>query len=36
MFSVPMGEGAESALAAWMQSEDGQDFYMFLTKEYQD
>lgn len=36
MFSVPMGESAESALAAWMQSDDGQDFYMFLTKEYQD
>jgi hypothetical protein len=36
MFSVPMGENAESALAAWMQSEDGQDFYMFLTKEYED
>jgi hypothetical protein len=35
MFSVPMGESSESALSAWMQSEDGQDFYMFLTKEYE-
>lgn len=35
MFSVPMGESAESALAAWLQSEDGQDFYMFLVKEYE-
>lgn len=34
-FSVPMGESPESALAAWLRSDDGQDFYMYLVKEYE-
>lgn len=34
-FSVPMNETPESALAAWFKTEDGQEFYMFLVREYE-
>lgn len=34
-FSVPMNETPESALSAWFKSEDGQEFYMFLVREYE-
>lgn len=35
MFSVPMDEAPESALAAWLKSDDGQEFYMYLVREYE-
>lgn len=35
MFSVPMDESPESALAAWLKSDDGQEFYMYLVREYE-
>jgi len=34
-FSVPMNETPESALSAWFKTEDGQEFYMFLVREYE-
>lgn len=34
-FSVPMDETPETALAAWLRSEDGQEFYTFLVREYE-
>lgn len=34
-FSVPMDETPESALSAWLKSEEGQEFYMFLVREYE-
>lgn len=35
MFSVPMDETPEKALAAWIKTEEGQDFYTFLVREYE-
>jgi len=35
MFSVPMDETPEQALASWIRSEEGKEFYMFLVKEYE-
>lgn len=34
-FSVPMDETPESALSAWLKSEEGQEFYTFLVREYE-
>lgn len=34
-FSVPMNETPESALSAWFKTQDGQEFYMFLVREYE-
>jgi hypothetical protein len=35
MFSVPMDETPEKALAAWIKTDEGQDFYTFLVREYE-
>ena len=35
MFSVPMDETPEKALAAGIKTEEGQDFYTFLVREYE-
>lgn len=35
MFSVPMDETPEKALASWIKTEEGQDFYTFLVREYE-
>ena len=35
MFSVPMDETPESALKAWLKTDEGQEFYMFLVREYE-
>ena len=35
MFSVPMGESVESALAAWFKTEDGHEFYQYLVNHYE-
>lgn len=34
-FSVPMDETPETALRAWLKSDEGQEFYMFLVREYE-
>lgn len=34
-FSVPMNETPETALRAWLKSDEGQEFYMFLVREYE-
>jgi hypothetical protein len=34
-FSVPMNETPEAALSAWFKTEQGQEFYMFLVREYE-
>jgi hypothetical protein len=35
MFSVPLDETPESALLAWLKTEDGQEFYTYLIREYE-
>ena len=35
MFSVPLDESPESALAAWFKTEEGQEFYTYLVREYE-
>lgn len=35
MFSVPLDETPETALAEWLKSEEGQEFYMYLVREYE-
>lgn len=35
MFSVPMNETPETALRAWLKTDEGQEFYMFLVREYE-
>lgn len=34
-FSVPMNETPETALANWFKTDEGQEFYMFLVREYE-
>jgi hypothetical protein len=34
-FSVPLNETPEAAFSAWLKSEEGQEFYMYLVREYE-
>lgn len=35
IFTVPMDETAEQAFSSWLRSDEGQEFYMYLVKEYE-
>lgn len=35
MFSVPMNETPETALRSWLKTDEGQEFYIYLVREYE-